>query len=446
VESAKTTRVGRYSTAPIADEPDGVLVVDAGDDLAALVGALGGAAHSVARSGADALVLLLERDFALIVLGAIHDMDTSELATAIRRRARSRGTPILSLSEPRARRDLAEALPALVWTATPDGRLDYSNRRFSEYTGLEPEQARGSGWLRAVHDADATDARARWLDSIARGAPYAIECRLRRAEDGRFRYHLGRAIPERDAHGQVRGWFGTFTDVEDLKQVIRTKDEFMALASHELRTPLTALKLRLQSIQRMPALPGEVSAKLEGAMRQTGRLERLIDGLLDVSRATTGHLELDPEEFDLADMVREVAEPFRAEAERAGVAIELALEGDTHGSWDRLRLEQVLMNLLSNALRYRDRGPVRVRLRADSLRVELAVEGGSPISEASLERLFERFERLDSARSRGGLGVGLYLSRQIVHAHSGTIRAVSPPGAVPTLTVTLPKAAPAASS
>jgi PAS domain S-box-containing protein len=341
------------------------------------------------------------------------------------------------------RRDLVEGIPDLVWTATADGRLDYVNRRFVEYTGMAPEHAHANGWLRAVHEADATEARVRWMEAVSQGAPYAVECRLRRAQDGRYRYHLCRAVPERDADGQLLGWCGTFTDVEDLKQVIRTRDEFMAIASHELRTPLTALKLRLQSIERSAALPAELGPKLEGAMRQTGRLERLIDGLLDVSRATTGHLDIDPEPFDLAEMVREVVERFRVEAERASVTIELDIEGNTQGRWDRLRLEQVLSNLLSNALRYRDRGPVRVRLRASADGIELVVEGGSPIGEAELGRLFERFERSSSARSRGGLGVGLYLARQIVHAHSGTIHALSPPGEAPLFTVTLPRWDPA---
>jgi PAS domain S-box-containing protein len=436
----RTSRVGRLRPAPEPLDPEGVLVIDDdSENLRALVAGLGRADHAIARSGTDALALLLERDYCLIVLGAVKDMDAVELAAAIRRRGRSRTTPLLSLAEPQSRRNLAEVIPDLVWTATAEGRLDYCNRRFSEYTGLELEQTRTSGWFCAVHDADAADARARWLEAIGRGTPYSTECRLRRAQDGRYRYHLCRAIPERDTDGRVVGWLGTFTDVEDLKQVIRTRDEFMAIASHELRTPLTALKLRLQSIQRSASLPEGLGTKLEGAMRQTGRLERLIDGLLDVSRATTGHLDLEPDQFDLSETAREVAERFRAEAERAGVSIELHFSGDARGRWDRLRLEQVISNLLSNALRYRDGGPVRVRLHGTPDQVELTIEGGSAISEENLGRLFERFERADGTRSRGGLGVGLYLARQIVHAHSGTIRALSPPGETPTFTVTLPK-------
>jgi PAS domain S-box-containing protein len=463
-----------------------------------------------ARSGSDAMRLLFEYDFAVILLDVnMPGMDGFELATAIKQRERSRLTPIvfltaegvelkriyraysvgaidylqkpvdadvvrakvavfadlhrkelllrrqavtiqeaerreraleraeLQLAAERRYRNLAESIPVIVWTATSDGQLDYCNRRWREYTGIELEGARGLGFLKAVHDADATEARRHWLDAVKHAAPFTAECRLRRA-DGVYRFHLCRAVPECDADGRVLAWLGTFSDFHDLKQAIGARDQFMALASHELRTPLTALKLRLQSMQRAAAPTEALYGKLDGAMRQTNRLERLIDNLLDVSRVTTGFLDIHPERFDLVATVHEVAERFAVDAERAGVRIELVLPASLEGRWDRARLEQVLSNLLSNALRYRERGPVRVRLDTSRGRVLLEVEGGSPIPKDNLARIFDRFGRPPSMRSHGGLGVGLFVTRQIVEGHGGHVSVTSPADAPPIFSVDLP--------
>jgi PAS domain S-box-containing protein len=496
-----------------ADEVVNVLVVDdRSADLTALQAVLDLPGYGVmtARSGSDAIRLLFEYDFAVILLDVnMPGMDGFELATAIKQRERSRLTPILfltaegvdlkhiyraysvgaidylqkpvdpdvvrakvavfadlyrkelllrrqavtiqeaerrertleraqlQLSAERRYRNLAESIPEIVWTATPDGQLDYCNRRWREYTGLEIEATRGLGFFKAMHDADVNEVRRRWLDAVRHAAPFTAECRLRRA-DGVHRFHLCRAVPECDAEGRVLAWLGTFSDFHDLKQAMGARDEFMALASHELRTPLTALKLRLQSMQRATDPAEPVYGKLDGAMRQTNRLERLIDNLLDVSRITIGFLDIHPEKLDLVPMIREVSERFAVDAQRAGVGIELALPPRLEGRWDRARLEQMLTNLLSNALRYRERGPVRVRLEAGAGGAILEVEGGSPIPKANLARLFERFGRPQGMRSHGGLGVGLFVTRQIVEAHGGTIGVTSPPEAPPIFTVTLP--------
>jgi PAS domain S-box-containing protein len=505
----------RSATAAATNDEEvvNVLVVDdRSADLTALRAVLDlpGYAVMTARSGADAIRLLFEHDFAVILLDVnMPGMDGFELATAIKQRERSRLTPLLfltaegaelkriyraysvgaidylqkpvdsdvvrakvavfadlyrkelllrrqavtlqaaerrqreleraelQLAAERRYRNLAESIPEIVWTATPDGELDYCNRRWREYTGLEFEATRGLGFLKAMHDGDAAEARRRWLDAVKHAAPFTAECRLRRA-DGVYRFHLCRAVPECDASGRVLAWLGTFSDFHDLKQAIGARDEFMALASHELRTPLTALKLRLQSMQRAAAPSDALYVKLDGAMRQTTRLERLIDNLLDVSRITTGFLDIHPEKLDLVPIIREVVERFSVDAERAKVEVELELPRTLEGRWDRTRVEQVLTNLLSNALRFRERGPVRVRLEASAGNVVLEVEGGSPIPPANLARLFERFGRPQSMRSHGGLGVGLFVTRQIVEAHGGAIRVTSPPDVPPVFTVTLP--------
>ncbi|HEY4157014.1 MAG TPA: response regulator [Polyangiaceae bacterium] len=317
-------------------------------------------------------------------------------------------------------RNLAEAIPEIVWTARPDGQFDYLNRRWSEQTGVSAEQAKGSGWLRAVHPDDIERCASAWRHAVATGQPYSAECRLRQVSGG-YRWHWCRAVAECDPDGHVLAWLGTFSDFEELKQAIGARDEFMAIASHELRTPLTALKLRLQSMQRPTLTVADLQEKVVGAIRQAGRLERLIDNLLDVARVTTGRLDLVPEELDLCEVVRQVADRVAADAERVGTRVELALCDACVGWWDRLRLEQILANLLSNAIKYGEGGPIRVELGCDVDSAELTVVGGQPIGEADLGKIFGRFERAGGRRAAGGLGVGLYVTRQIVTAHGGTI-------------------------
>ncbi len=334
--------------------------------------------------------------------------------------------------------NLAEAIPHIVWTASPEGALDYANRCWVEYTGVPVDEARGEGWQETLHADDREPCRRAFQSAIAAGDAFMVECRLRRA-DGAYRYHVCRAAPERDPEGKLAAWLGTFTDFEEIKQAIGARDEFMAIASHELRTPLTALKLRIQSLVRVRQGDSDLRERLEGALRQTGRLERLIDNLLDVSRIATGHLDVELEPLDLSETVQEVADRFSADAERAGVTVELDLPEESQGRWDRLRVEQVLTNLLSNAIKYGQGGGVCIALRMSELEAEIRVTGGSPIAPANLQRIFDRFERAGGPRSAGGLGVGLYVTRQIVAAHGGTIEARCEPGDVPVFLVALPR-------
>jgi PAS domain S-box-containing protein len=349
----------------------------------------------------------------------------------------------LKLSAERRYMNLAEAIPQIVFTADPKGEITYANRRWVEYTGIEPSEMRGKTWLQGIHDQDQQVALRSWESAVRDGEVFEAEFRLRRARDGAYRWHLCRAVPERGEDGQILAWLGTATDFQELKQAIRARDEFLSIASHELRTPLTALKLRVQGMLHGKQLEDRLRTKLESVSRQTERLERLIDSLLDVSRITTGHLEIEPEEIDLCSVVEDVIERYREEALQSGSRIEVDVDAPVHGVWDRMRMEQVLTNLISNAVKYGDGKPVSVRLRADNGHAELSVsDRGIGIAEEDCARIFEQFERAAARRNYGGLGMGLYITRQIVVAHGGAVRVESRPGEGSTFRVSLPRSSP----
>src|SRR4051812_1806179 len=228
---------------------------------------------------------------------------------------------------------------------------------------------------------------------------------------------------------------------EQAQQALRQRDEFISVAAHELRTPLTALHLKLQGLERkMRGSDRKEAAQVTAAVRQTDRLARLIDRLLDVSRISQGRLEMTREEFDLAAMVRQVAEDFREPAEQAQAPLELEVPEALEGCWDRLRLEQVLVNVLSNAVKYGGGQPIQVKLSGDEERVRFEVaDRGIGISPEDIGRIFGRFERATSLRHYGGMGLGLYISRHIVEGHGGTISVSSEQGKGSTFVVELPR-------
>ena len=230
--------------------------------------------------------------------------------------------------------------------------------------------------------------------------------------------------------------------VEELRGAVSLRDEFLAVAAHELRTPLTSLQLQLQLAGRLLRTrgPGDPAPRVESAIRQAGRLGRLVDDLLNASRLTAGRLTLHREECDLGDLVRETIARHDEDARKAGCTILLSADSPARGLWDCARLEQVITNLLSNALKFGAGAPIRVTISAGETSVTLAVQdGGIGIPPEAVDRIFRKFERGVSARSYGGLGLGLFISREIVAAHGGSLRAESAPGRGATLIMVLPR-------
>jgi PAS domain S-box-containing protein len=232
----------------------------------------------------------------------------------------------------------------------------------------------------------------------------------------------------------------------EARKSVLLRDEFLSIASHELKTPLTPLQLRLQALRRetqkgVASIPtATVVSQLDVVQRQVTKLSALVNGLLDVSRISSGRLTLDREPLDLAELARDVVSRFSVTANHAGCPVSLHAQDDMRGSWDRLRLDQVLTNLLTNALKYGAGKPVAVRLSGDEAHVRIVVEdSGIGIAPEHLARIFERFGRAVSERHYGGLGLGLYITRQIVESHGGEVHVHSTPGQGSRFEVVLPR-------
>jgi signal transduction histidine kinase len=225
-------------------------------------------------------------------------------------------------------------------------------------------------------------------------------------------------------------------------RAVHTRDEFITIAAHELRTPLTGLKLQLQSVTRLLRPSPDTALarkKLQVLDRQATRLSRLVDSLLDVGSMNAGKVKLALEEVRLDALVREVVEGFRETLQQTGCHVSLQLEEGVRGAWDRLRIEQVLTNLLANAAKFGAGHPVEVELSRMGDRARLTVrDHGMGMDPRALAHIFEPFAQAVSARAYGGLGLGLYLAREIVEAHGGEIRAWSRPDEGATFTVELP--------
>jgi PAS domain S-box-containing protein len=227
------------------------------------------------------------------------------------------------------------------------------------------------------------------------------------------------------------------------QEEVRERDEFLSIASHELRTPVAALQLQLQLLQRAAArsleeLPRALDTKLEGLERQVRRIGVLVGELLDVSRMRLGRLELVREPADLSEIARETVAHVRQEIERSGSRLVLDLS-PTPGAFDRSRMEQVITNLLANAAKFGKGKPVTLHVDVDGARGRIrVVDRGIGISAEDQPRVFDRFERAVPAQHFGGLGLGLYIARQIIEAHGGDIQVESASGAGTTFTVRVP--------
>ncbi|BAQ74516.1 MULTISPECIES: hybrid sensor histidine kinase/response regulator [Pseudomonas] len=232
----------------------------------------------------------------------------------------------------------------------------------------------------------------------------------------------------------------------ELEQAVRMRDDFMSIVAHEVRTPLNGLiletQLRKMHLARENAAAfslDKMHAMVDRDERQIKSLIRLIEDMLDISRIRTGKLSIRPSRFDLAQLVRGLVENFAPQVEAAQSSLTLQAEQPLEGQWDEFRIEQVISNLLTNALRYGAKSPIEVRVYAEDgeARVEVR-DHGIGISEDNQKRIFQQFERVSASHVAAGLGLGLFISEQIVTAHGGTITVESRLGQGARFRVSLP--------
>jgi PAS domain S-box-containing protein len=342
---------------------------------------------------------------------------------------------------------LAEMLPHIVWIALPDGYNIYQNRRFYDFSGLTPEGARGSGWTQVLHPEDADRTGRAWAEACRSGEPYEIEYRFR-GQDGRYRWFLTRAVPHRNAQGEIDYWYGTNTDVhekkmleESLQRVNTDLDNFVHMASHDLKGPIGNLEGLLGVLLKKMALSldedtREIAGLLKGSL---GKLRQTVKDLATVSQAGQVFAQTGP--VALAEVLAEVQQDLKPQLDDADASL--------HADWQvpalafpRKHLRSILYNLVCNAVKYRSpdrRLAIAVGTVAGDGLVTLTVaDNGSGLSPAQRARLFTLGQRFHPGVE--GSGVGLYLIKRIVENYQGHIEVESREGEGTTFRIGLPAA------
>jgi signal transduction histidine kinase len=362
-----------------------------------------------ASSGEEALSLMLEHEFALAILDVqMPGMDGFELAELMRGTERTRNIPIVFVSA--AGRELNYAFKGY-----ETGAVDFM------YKPLDPDAVRSKVNVFVT------------LDQQRREMRHQMEAleRSRREQEVLLR--------ELNA-----------TQAE-LQRSLRMRDEFMSLVAHELRTPLNTLFLETQmrSLQlkrgNMPAFNAEqMGNMIKRDERQIKSMIRLIDDMLDVSRMKSGTLSIRPGKVELMALLERVVTDLSLAAAAAGCNLLLLPHPPVEGWWDEFRIEQVVVNLLTNALRYGGGGEVEVSVHGEGCNVRIDVsDHGKGIAPDFIERIFEPYERGAKSGEPKGLGLGLYISRQLATSHGGQLTASSLPGQGATFSLTLPCTEPA---
>lgn len=338
---------------------------------------------------------------------------------------------------------LGDVISLQVWTATPDGLLDYVNSQCLKYFGTTDESmVLGHSWTQFVHPEDLAAAGESWQQSLATGERYTVEFRLRGAEDGDFRWFLVRAEAMRDKTGAITKWFGTNTDIHKLKlaqseaeRASRAKDEFLAALSHELRTPLTPVLMTAAALRDDDRLPSEVRDQMAMMERNIALEARLIDDLLDLTAISRGKLKLRPEPSDAHSLISLAVEIVRSDAQSRGLTIAQEFDAPRSGLLvDPARFQQVIWNLLRNAVKFTPAGGrIHIQTRDETdeqgktwFSVSVS-DTGIGIDPMALEKIFLPFEQSTTAGDHrfGGVGLGLAIARAIVKLHGGRIEARS---------------------
>ncbi len=302
-----------------------------------------------------------------------------------------------------------------------------------------------------IHPEDKPHVDEAWKKAVENRGFYVKDYRIIRPS-GEIRWLSSSGSAKYDSYGEPISFAGVSIDITDiklteqkLKEALKFRDDFLSVASHELKTPLTSLKLQIQTSQRKmmkieTVEKSVVEQLLSKNNHQVDRLVRLVDDMLDLSRIQSGRLSFAFRKEKLNDIINESYQVFRDQFELNGIELKLEMtENPITGMFDRERLEQVLTNLLTNALKYGKRMPVAIKVIRDEQNVTVSVvDQGTGISPENFDKVFRKFERVVTPSEMSGLGIGLYIAREIVNAHGGKIWVDSSVGQGSTFSFTLP--------
>lgn len=362
-------------------------------------------------------------------------------------------------------RFLADAIPVQVWTALPNGSLDYVSKGVTDYFARSAESMIGEGWLGVLHPDDVERTVARWISSLGSGDAYEVEFRLWSQKDATHRWHIGRATALRDATGAIVKWFGSNTDIDDQKRVEqererlqheaenanRAKMEFLAAMSHELRTPLNAISgyAELMDMEVVGPVTEGQRDYLARVQRSGKFLLGLINDVLNYAKLDAGRVEIDCVPVRLHIIL--AAAHTLVEPQLRAKGLVYSYGGCDDGITvlgDGEKIEQVILNLLTNSAKFTDEGgtitlececgPAAARIRVS--------DTGRGIPQHKLETVFDPFvqvDRNDSRESQKGVGLGLAISRELARRMGGDLTAESTVGEGSTFTLTLPLSDPA---
>lgn len=335
---------------------------------------------------------------------------------------------------------IAEAIPTLVWTSSADGNVTYYNRQWYAYTGLNKNESEGWAWRQVIHPDDVEETLQCWLESLKKGVSLEREHRIRRAEDGEFRWHLVRAIPLFDDDNNITEWFGTLTDIHEQKLAAESllqskeiaekanfaKTQLLANMSHEIRTPIGAIIGFTELMKNPLSTESEKQNFMQIIEKNSQNLLRLIDDILDLSKVEAGKIAIEKANFKLTHFLADFSSVMALKAEDKGIKFVLRFEGQLPEqiSSDQLRLRQVLSNVVGNAIKFTESGSVEmcVKFVAPSLIFTVA-DTGPGISQENMDKLFQAFGQVDPSLTRkyGGTGLGLLLSRRLSRALGGDL-------------------------
>jgi PAS domain S-box-containing protein len=361
-------------------------------------------------------------------------------------------------------RFMAESMPQKIFTSDPNGKTEYFNPQWEEYMGNPPGLITSDNWSELIHPDDIHENAEHWQHSLDTGEPFQFEHRLKR-NDGEYIWHITRANAVRDEEGQITGWIGSSTDIEDVRKTRRleastaklikqrtqlmelntAKDEFISLASHQLRTPATGVKQYLN--MALDGYGGKVPPRLrvflEKANESNERQLAVINDLLQVAQMDAGKVVLRKEEVDvsklIADIVREQRSKFSLRKQTVTFKkskVKLRVHADA------TKLRMVIENVIDNASKYTPTGKkITIQVTQSRGMAHIAIKDeGVGIAAKDIKKVFQKFTRLDNPMSTevGGTGLGLYWVQKVIELHDGSISVDSKVNNGSTFTISLP--------